>query len=81
MNFGICILLALVFISIFICFFHLYLLVLGSTLLTMATVQHPGRNMQWAQIARVRGLTHISEEEWVCATVLLFFHKNTKRLQ
>lgn len=52
---------------------------LGSTLLTMATVQHPGRNMQWAQIPPAPGLTHISDEEWACAVELLFFHENTKR--
>lgn len=47
---------------------------LGSTALTMATVQRPGRNMQWAQIALAPGLTHISDEEWACAAELLFFH-------
>jgi len=56
------------------------MLIFGSKLLTMATVQHPGRNMQWAQIALVPGLTHISEEEWACAVELLFFHENAKRL-
>lgn len=57
------------------------MLVSGSTLLTMATVQHPGRNMQWAQIALVPALAHISDEEWACAVELLFFHKDVKRLQ
>lgn len=66
------------FVSIFICFFHLWMLVLGSTLLTMATVQCPGRNMQWAQIALAPELTHISDEEWACAVELLFFHKNAR---
>lgn len=55
------------------------MLILGSTLLTMATVQHPGRNMQWAQITPVPGHAHISDEEWACAVELLFFHENTKR--
>lgn len=56
------------------------MLILGSALLTMATVQRLGRNMQWAQITPVPGLTHISDEEWAYAVELLFFHKNAKRL-
>lgn len=52
---------------------------LGSTLLRMAMVQRPGRNMQWAQIASALGFTRISDEEWACAVELLLFHKNAER--